>query len=97
MDDRRIIPIHSAVNKPNLFLGGDRELVMFTGLCAAALIFTAQEWYAALFGIGLWTGALYALRLMAKADPFLRQVYLRHRRYRAFYPARSTPFKSLKG
>ena len=40
--------------------------------------------------------ALYLLRLMAKNDPQLRHVYLRHRRYKAFYPARSTPFKSLK-
>ncbi len=94
--DRRTIPIHSAVNRPNLFLGGDREMVMFTALIAAALIFAAQEVYAAVFGVGLWFTALYLLRLMAKADPQLRQVYLRHRRYRAFYPARSSAFKSLK-
>ena len=49
-----------------------------------------------MFGIGLWFTSLYLLRLMAKADPQLRQVYLRHRRYRAFYPARSSAFKSLK-
>ncbi len=96
MDDRRMIPIHSAVNRPNLFMGGDRELVMFTALLAVALIFAAQEWFAALFGVVLWCAALYLLRLMAKNDPQLRQVYLRHRRYRAFYPAHSTPFKSLK-
>ena len=95
--DRRTIPIHSAVNKPNLFLGGDREMVMFTGLVAAALVFMAQEWYALIFGVSLWVVALYLLRLMAKADPHLRRIYLRHRRYRAFYPARSTPFKSFKG
>ena len=95
--ERRTIPIHSAMNRPNLFLGGDRELVMFTALIAAALIFSAQEWYAAIFGVSLWIVALYLLRLMAQADPQMRQVYLRHRRYRAFYAARSHPFRSLKG
>ena len=96
MEDRRTIPIHSAVNRPNLFMGGDRELVMFTALLAVALIFAAQEWFAALFGVVLWSAALYLLRLMAKNDPQLRQVYLRHRRYRAFYAAHSSAFKSLK-
>lgn len=74
-------------------MGGDRELVMFSGLLAAALIFSAQEIRATVFGIVLWFGALFALRLMAKADPKLRQVYLRHRLYRPYYPARSTPFR----
>jgi hypothetical protein len=41
----------------------------------------------------LWFGALFAFRLMAKADPKMRHVYLRHRRYKAYYPARSTPFR----
>lgn len=75
-------------------MGGDREMVMFSGLLAGALIFSAQELRATIFGLALWFGALYALRQMAKADRKLRQVYLRHRRYRPYYPARSTPFRS---
>ena len=74
-------------------MAGDRELVMFSGLMAGALIFSAQEVRATVFGIGLWFGALYACLLMAKSDPKLRHVYLRHRRYKAYYPARSTPFR----
>ena len=89
----RAIPIRRAGNRDNLFMGGDRELVMFSGLLAVALIFSAQDVRATAFGILLWFGALFALRLMAKADPKLRRVYLRHRRYQAYYPARSTPFR----
>lgn len=89
----RAVPIRRAGNRENLFMGGDRELVMFTGLMAFALVFTAQEVRATVFGIVLWFGALFALRLMAKADPKMRHVYLRHRRYKAYYPARSTPFR----
>lgn len=90
----RTVPIHRSMNRANLFMGGDRELVMVSGLLAFALIFTAQEWGATIYGILLWSGALFVLRLMAKADPQLRPVYLRHRRYARYYPARSTPFRA---
>ena len=74
-------------------MGGDRELVMFSGLLAGALIFSAQDLLATVYGILLWIVALFVCRLMAKADPKLRHVYLRHRRYKPYYPARSTPFR----
>lgn len=90
----RKIPIRRAGNRHSLFMGGDRELVMFAGLLAFALIFSAQEFRATVFGLALWFGALYFCRLMAKHDPRMRQVYLRHRRYARFYPPRSTPFRS---
>ena len=89
----RTIPIHRAGNRPNLFMGGDRELVMFTGLVAGALVFSAQEVKATVFGVLLWIVALYLLRLMAKSDPKMRAVYMRHRKYKTYYPARSTPFR----
>ena len=89
----RTIPIRQAGNRHNLFMGGDRELVMFSGLLAGSLVFSAQEWKATLFGIFLWFTSLYLLRLMAKSDAKMRQIYMRHRRYRAYYPARSTPFR----
>ena len=89
----RLMPIRRAGNRPSLFMGGDRELVMFTGLLAGSLVFTAQEWKATVFGGLLWFTSLYLLRLMAKSDACLRQVYMRHRRYKGYYPARSTPFR----
>ena len=90
----RSIPIRRAGNRTNLFMGGDRELVMFTGLIAFALVFSAQELSALIYGIVLWLVSLYLLRLMAKADPQMRFVYLRHRRYQRYYPAQSTPFRT---
>ncbi len=89
----RTIPSRRAGNRPNLFMGGDRELVMFSGLLAFALIFSALEVRATVVGLLLWFGALFACRLMAKSDPLLRQVYMRHRKYKSYYPARSTPFR----
>ncbi len=89
----RSIPIRRAGNRHNLFMGGDRELVMFSGLLAAILVFATQEWIALFLGVGLWLLSLRMLRLMAKADPQLRFVYMRQRRYQSYYPARSTPFR----
>lgn len=89
----RTISIRRAGNRENLFMGGDRELVMFSGLIAGALIFSAQEVRATVFGLALWFGTLFVLRLMAKSDPKMRSIYLRHRRYKSYYPARSTPFR----
>lgn len=87
------VPIRRIGNRHNLFMGGDRELVMLSGLLAFALVFNAQELRAAIVGISLWIGALFLLRLMAKSDPRLRTVYLRHRRYQAYYAPRATPFR----
>lgn len=89
----RSIPIRRIGIRHNLFMGGDRELVMFAGLVAFALIFSAQELIASITGIVLWFCALYVFRMMAKADKKLRFVYLRHRKYKPYYPARSTPFR----
>jgi type IV secretory pathway TrbD component len=87
------IPIRRVGNRITLFLEGDRELVMLSGFMAGALVFSAAELRATLIGMVLWFSSLFLLRLMAKADPLMRHVYLRHRRYHAYYPARSTPFR----
>lgn len=92
----RSIPIRRCGNRPSLFMGGDRELVMFSGLLSAILIFAAQDWLAALAGLVIWSLTLKWLRLMAKSDPYMRAIYLRQRHYQAYYSARSTPFKVNK-
>lgn len=89
----RTVPIRRSGNRDNLFMGGDRELVMLTGLLAGALIFSAQDIKAFVVGVTLWLLSLYLFRVMAKADPKMRHVYLRQRRYRPYYPARSTPYR----
>jgi type IV secretion system protein VirB3 len=90
----RTVPIRRSGNRDNLFMGGDRELVMLTGLLAGALVFSAQDLKAFVAGVTLWLLSLYLFRVMAKADPKMRHVYLRQRRYRPYYPARSTPYRT---
>ena len=87
------VPIHRALTRRNLVLGGDRELVLFSGLVAATLVFYSFEIKAAVVGTLFWFFSLFVLRLMAKHDPMLREVYLRHRLYKPHYPPHSTPWR----
>ena len=90
-DRPREIVIHPSVNRPNQILGGDRELVLLTLLISVSLAFSLALWGVGL-AVGFWIGAVAVLQRMGKADPMLRQVYLRHIRYRPFYPAKSALF-----
>ncbi|MGD9923200.1 MAG: conjugal transfer protein TrbD [Pseudorhodoplanes sp.] len=85
--------IHRALSRPNLLLGADRELVLLTGLAAVILIFVVLTWFSALLGLAVWVGIVGILRMMAKADPMMRHVYLRHIRYRPHYRPTSTPWR----
>ncbi len=89
----RTVPIHQSLTRPTLLLGCDRELILSSGIVAFALVISAQQWIAFWTGLILWFFSLFVLRLMAKSDPQMRHVYLRHIRYAAYYPARSTPFR----
>ncbi|WP_440980793.1 conjugal transfer protein TrbD [Shinella sumterensis] len=85
--------IHRALSRPSLLMGADRELVLLAGLAAVILIFVVLTWYAAFFGAAVWSSTVAVLRMMAKADPLMRRVYIRHVSYRPHYRATSTPWR----
>jgi type IV secretory pathway TrbD component len=85
--------IHRALSRPNLLMGADRELVLITGLAAIILIFVVLTVYSALFGIAVWIVVVAAQRMMAKADPMMRRIYIRHISYKSTYRATSTPWR----
>jgi type IV secretion system protein VirB3 len=81
--------IHQSANRPHLILGGDRELVLFAGLTAACLAFTLASLTGIIAGLVFWLSSVAVLSRMGKSDPMLRHVYVRHLRYKPFYPAKS--------
>ncbi|WP_064710122.1 conjugal transfer protein TrbD [Rhizobium bangladeshense] len=85
--------IHRALSRPNLLMGADRELVLLTGLAAVILIFVVLTLYSVLFGIAVWIGIVGLLRMMAKSDPLMRQVYIRHISYKHYYKATTSPWR----
>ncbi len=85
--------IHRALSRPSHLMGADRELVLMTGLATVILIFVVLTWYSALLGIAIWITVVAGLRVMAKTDPMMRQVYLRYIRYRPSYRPTSAPWR----
>lgn len=88
-DRPREIAIHQSANRPNQILGGDRELVLVSILIAVSLAFSLATWWGIALSLIFWVGSVAIFQRMGKADPMMRQVYLRHIRYRPFYPAKS--------
>lgn len=85
--------IHRALSRPNLLVGADRELVLITGLAAAILIFVVLTVYSVLFGATVWIVIVGLLRMMARSDPLMRRVYIRHISYRSHYRPTATPWR----
>src|SRR5579872_7086929 len=88
-DKPREVLIHQSANRPNQILGGDRELVLIAILVAVSLAFSLATWWGLGLTLGFWIVAIAVLQRMGKADPLLRRIYMRHIRYRPFYPAKS--------
>ena len=95
-DKLQTIKVHSALNKPNLLLGGERELMLMVGLFSALMIFIAMTWQTIIIGVALWLILSMLLRMMAKADPLMSKIYLRQLKYKDFYRAHSSPFYEEK-
>ncbi len=90
------LAISQALTRPLLIGGCERTgFGLVVGAGAGLLMLAWQSWsvVAAAGGAGILFGGLSVLRRMARRDPQFWAVYRRNRRYRAYYPARSTPFR----
>lgn len=87
--------VHRALSRPNLLMGADRELVLITGLASVILIFVVLTVYSAIFGVAVWIVIVGALRMMAKSDPMMRKVYLRHISYKPTYRPTTSPWRKF--
>jgi type IV secretion system protein VirB3 len=88
-DQPRTIPIHLSLIRPILLMGAERELVLISGILAAVLVMSLARLLFTIIGVVFWALSLGALQRAAKADPQFTRVYLRHTRYRGYYPAQS--------
>ena len=81
---------HRSINRTNLLMGCDRGLFLLLSCVVASLLFSAMTRYTIISGGLLWLFGLAGLRAMAKADPLMKQVFVRHAfNQRKFYPSRS--------
>lgn len=90
--ERYYARLFTAPTRPILWMGADRKMVLFTGMVAAILVFETFTWPAVATGVVLWLCGLFILRHIAKKDPLMRQVYMRHLQYGKYYAPTPTPF-----
>ena len=89
MHGPRETAFHPSINRPNLLMGGDRELVLGAAMISALFIFSLMTWWSILIGVAFWPLATSVLARLAKADPMMRDVATRNFQYKAYYPAKS--------
>ncbi|RAX56475.1 conjugal transfer protein TrbD [Helicobacter monodelphidis] len=90
------IKIYSALNKPNLIFGCDRELILMTGVISFALIFVGMSFITFFLGVIILAISLTSLRLIAKKDPLMRGIFIRQLQYKSFYVPKATIFAETK-
>lgn len=85
----RRIPVHSSLHRANLVMGAERELALGSALAALLVGIGGMSLVSAGAAIVFWFCVIWALRRMARADPMMSRVWLRHVRQQVFYSARS--------
>lgn len=90
--DQLRIPFRQSGTRYHLWMDADRIL----GVCLLALccwlVFAVVRWETVVLALVSFGGGMLLLRYMAKKDPIMRQVYLRHVRYKSYYRAFSSPY-----
>lgn len=85
-------PIHEALNRPILLMGGERQLVLMLMVIAGVFIISLANIWCAILGVTLWVIGQWALSKAATYDPQLSKTGPRSLRYRSYYPPSATPF-----
>lgn len=88
----RTLPVHSALLRPILIGGADRELALANGVICVALIFgIGISKYTLGVVVLLLTVGHWGLVRVCRYDPFFRHVYVRHVQLRDYYVAAPSP------
>ena len=96
MEARRI-PVHQSLHRHNLVLGAERELTMLSALIALLVGVGGMTFISAFVALSFWIFAIFVLRRMAKVDPMMSKVWMRHTRQQVFYSAKSSRWRPLGG
>ena len=94
---RRFLPIHQSLHRHAPVLGAERELVMTSALIALLVGVGGLTAVSIVSAVIFWIASVFALRRMAKADPIMSRVWLRHIKQQEFYPARAGRWRPVGG
>ena len=96
MEARRAL-IHQSLHRQNLVLGAERELAMSSALIALLVGVGGMTVISGIAAFVFWLAAIFVLRRMARADPLMSKVWLRHVKQQVFYSAKASRWRSLEG
>lgn len=96
MKDLRQTPLHRALYRPQMIMGGERKPMLFCLFVAAMLAITSMNLVGLVAGLLIYVVSVWGLRKLAKVDPFMILVYFRQLKYKAFYAAFSRPWRISK-
>lgn len=91
MSELQETPIRKALYRPNLFLGGDRMLMLTFLVLSVGLVAASMNMVALVCGTLIASVSVYGLRKMAKHDPLMWPVFIRFVNYRRYYAPYSRP------
>ena len=93
----RTVPIRQSLHRHNLVFGAEREIVMFSALIALLVGIGGMTLISGVSACLFWLGSIFILRLMAKSDPQMSRVWIRHLKQQDLYSARSPRWRSQGG
>jgi type IV secretory pathway TrbD component len=80
-------PVRQSLLRPHLIFGGERELVLASGMLCLMAVYAIQISWLVIVPILGEVAVLAILPRMAKSDPQLSKVYIRHVNKKIYYPA----------
>ena len=96
MEARRA-PIHQSLHRQNLVLGAERELAMSSALIALLVGVGGMTVISGIAAFVFWLAAIFVLRRMARADPLMSKVWMRHVKQQDLYSAKASRWRPLGG
>ncbi len=78
-------------------MGAERELVMTSALIALLVGIGGLTLLSGVVAAVFWIVAVFVLRRMAKADPIMSKVWMRHVKQNDFYSAKASRWRPLGG
>ena len=94
---RRYLPIHQSLHRHAHVRGAERALGMPSAVSALLVGVGGLTAISIVSAIAFWIMSVFALRRMAKADPIMSRVWLRHIKQQEFYPAKAGRWRNKKG
>ena len=90
--DLNVHSVYKIGTRTALIMGCERNLLIMTITLAITVGFSLQSLLGIVLAVGFFVFMLGILRKMAKVDPFLSQIYIRHIHFKKSYLAHATHF-----